>query len=169
MTAANVEQLPLQRPIDRPVVLVIGSGHAGFEAAKALERRLHPDEATILLISNVDHMNYVSLLPEVAAGILDPRHNAVALHRVLHRTRILLGEAEDIDLDAHTATVRHPSGVVRDYRWDRLLLTPGSVPRSTTTPGLTEYAFAFRTLAQAVYLRDHVLQQLEAADAITDP
>jgi len=169
MTAMTVERPTTQQRAERPVVLIVGSGHAGFEAAKALERLLHADEAEVLLVSDIDHMNYVSLLPEVSAGILDPRHNAVALHRVLKRTRILLGEARGINLDAHTTTVRHSSGSIREYHWDRLLLTPGSVPRSSTIPGLTEHAFAFRTLPQAVYLRDHVLQQLEIADAIADP
>jgi NADH dehydrogenase len=150
------------------VVLVIGSGYAGFEAARKLEKLLVPGEAEVVLISDVDHLDYVSLLPEVAAGVIDPRHNAVSLHRTLRKTRVLLGTVARLDLTARKAFCQHRDGTERALSYDRLILAPGSVPKTFPTPGL-EHAFAFRTLAQAVYLRDHLQNQLEIADATDDP
>jgi NADH dehydrogenase len=152
----------------KPVLAVIGSGHAGFEAARTLERQLSDAEADLLMISDTDHLNYSSLLPLVASGVIDPRHNAVALHRTLRRTRILLGEVSSVDLEARAVTVLHPGGMQRRYPWDQLLLTPGSVPRATGHPGVEDQALRFHTLADAVELRDHVLEQLQVADAATD-
>ena len=153
----------------KPTILVVGSGFAGFTAARRLERLLDEDQADLVLISDTDHMNYSSLLPQVASGIIDPRHSAVALHRALHRTRIVLGKVVDVDVMTKTVSVVHPSKKKQSYVWDRMLLTPGSVARPARDAGIDQNAVAFHSLAQAVYLRDHLLQQLEIADAITDP
>jgi NADH dehydrogenase len=153
----------------KPTAVVVGSGFAGFTAARRLERLLDEDQADLVLISDTDHMNYSSLLPQVASGRVDPRHNAVALHRALHRTRIVLGKVVDIDVMTKTVSVVNPNEKRQSYVWDRLLLTPGSVARPVRDAGIDQNAVAFHSLAQAVYLRDHLLQQLEIADAITDP
>ena len=159
----------LDREGRKPTIVVVGSGFAGFAAARRLERLLDEDQADLVLISDTDHMNYSSLLPQVASGVVDPRHNAVALHRALHRTRIVLGKVVDIDVVTKTVSVVHPNKEKQSYVWDRLLLTPGSVARPAREAGIDQNAVAFHSLAQAVYLRDHLLQQLEIADAITDP
>src|SRR5580698_1081226 len=150
-----------ESPVDgkghRPTAVVVGSGFAGFTAARRLERLLDEDQADLVLISDTDHMNYSSLLPQVASGRVDPRHNAVALHRALHRTRIVLGEVVDIDVRTKTVSVLHQNKRRQSYLWDRLLLTPGSVARPVGDAGINRNSVAFHSLAQAVYLRDHLL------------
>ena len=149
-------------------VVVVGSGFAGFHVARALERRL-PESAQVTLVSPSDYLLYSPLLPEVSAGAVDPRHIAVPLAQTLRRATPVLGFTVAVDLDAHTVTVRMADGSSRDVGWDRLVLAPGSVTRQLPVPGLEEYAHGFKSLSEAVYLRDHVLQQLELADVAADP
>jgi NADH:quinone reductase (non-electrogenic) len=150
-------------------VVVVGSGFAGLHTCRALERLLPPGAAELTLVSPTDYLLYSPLLPEVAAGAMDPRHIAVPLAQALRRTVPVLGYAVDTDLDRRRVTVRQPDGRTRDVHFDRLVLCPGSVTREFPIPGLDTYARGFKSLAEALYLRDHVLQQLELADTADDP
>src|SRR5919107_1813264 len=153
-------------------VLIVGAGFAGFTCARELEKRLGPDDAELVLVSPSDYLLYSPLLPEVAAGTMDPRHIAVPLHGRLKRTRVVLGYAVGADLEAQTLTVApvdEPADEPRrEFGWDRLVFAPGGVTRTFPIPGLEEMARGFKTLAEALYLRDHILKQLDLADACDD-
>src|SRR5918998_1041642 len=153
----------------RPRVVVVGSGFAGFTCIREWEKRLAPEDAELVLVSPTDYMLYSPPLPEVAAGGMPPRHVVVPLHGALKRARVVLGYATGVDLGARTCTVSSPNAPDRVLGWDRLVLAPGGVTRSFPIPGLAERARGFKTLAEVLYLRDHVLQQLELADASDDP
>lgn len=150
-------------------VVVIGSGFAGFHTCRALERLLPGEVAEITLVSPTDYLLYSPLLPEVAAGVMDPRHIVVPLSQALRRTVPVLGFAVATDLDRRQVQVRQPDGRTRQLSFDRLVLCPGSVTREYDIPGLDAHARGFKSLAEALYLRDHVLQQLELADTADDP
>jgi len=157
------------RPRGRPRVVVVGSGFAGFTCVSGLERRLGPEDAELVLVSPTDYLLYSPLLPEVASGAMDPRHVVVPLHGALKRATVVLGYATDVNLDARTCTVSPPNAPEWVLGWDRIVLAPGGVTRSFPIPGLAERARGFKTPAEALYLRDHVLQQLEMAEASDDP
>src|SRR3954469_6732318 len=106
----------------RPSVVVVGGGFAGFFAARTLERVLPPDAAELTIISATDHLCYSPLLPEVAAGRLEPRRIAVPLHARLRRTRVVQAGVEDVDLDGHTLTFSADGGAAAHMAWDRLAL-----------------------------------------------
>jgi NADH dehydrogenase len=86
-----------------------------------------------VIVSPADYMPYTSLLPQVGAGTVDPRHIAVSLSATLRRTRFVPGHAAGIDLRNHSVTVASPDGQRRELRWDRLVLAPGRSPTSTVT------------------------------------
>jgi NADH:ubiquinone reductase (H+-translocating) len=159
---AEVERPP---PGERPTILVVGSGFAGFHCVRRLERLLSPEAAEIVLASPIDYLLYAALLPQVAAGVIEPRHLAVALHGTLERTRVVLSHVVTVDVRAQTATLRRPDGSTEQLGWSRLVLAPGSVTRTFNTPGVVEHAKGLKSLAEAVYLRDHMLQELDNADA----
>jgi NADH dehydrogenase len=153
----------------RPRVLVIGAGFAGFHCLRTLQRRLPPDAADLTVVNPTDHMLYVPLLPEVAGGTLEPRRVAVPLRPKLPRVRLVLGSAVGFDLDARVCTVIDVEGRERKLAWDRLVVTSGSVTRLLSIPGVAEHAKGFKSVAEAIFLRDHVLRQVELAELTDDP
>jgi NADH dehydrogenase len=156
-------------PTRRPTVLVVGSGFAGFHCMRRLEKHLPPEAAELLLASSADYLLYSPLLPNVAAGVVEPRHIAVGLHNRLRRAKVLLGHVVGVDVQGHTATLRRLDGSGYELAWDRLVLAPGGVTRTFNIPGVAEHALGLKTLAEAAYLRDHVLRELVNADAADDP
>src|SRR5215212_978698 len=153
----------------RPSVVVVGGGFAGFFAARTLERLLPVGAADLTMISATDHLCYSPLLPEVAAGRVDPRRIAVPLHTVLRRARVVQATVEDVDLDGRTLTFSADGGTPERMAWDRLALTTGSITRTFPTAGLGSHAVGVKNLVEAAYVHDHVLRQLELADSTRDP
>jgi NADH:ubiquinone reductase (H+-translocating) len=148
-------------------VVVVGAGFAGFYAMRSLQRHLPRGSAELLLVNPNDYLLYSPLLPEVATGVIEARHIAVSLRRTLRRVRLVLGRVQDVDLTARTITVRR-GDLVQQFDWDHLVLTPGSITRQFEIPGVPEHARGLKTLVEAVYLRDHLLEQLDLADAQPD-
>jgi NADH:quinone reductase (non-electrogenic) len=150
---------------ERPQIVIVGAGFAGVAAARRLERHARPGELDLLLVSPTDHLNYQALMPEVAAGITDPRHIAVSLPRLLRRTRLVVGAAEAVDTGRRELTLARSDGVRLVVRWDLLLLCPGAVTRTFDVPGI-ERTFCLKSLIQAVELREHVLAQLALTEEV---
>lgn len=151
-------------------VVIVGSGFTGFECARRLSRQLRKHNASvdISIISPVDYMLYTPLLPDVAGGLVDARFVTVPLANALNGVRTVRGRVDDVDLDGHTLSYTDPEHRTRSVSWDRLVLTPGSVTRLFDIPGLAEYARGLKSTAEAVYLRDHLLEQLELANIDDD-
>ncbi|GAY13360.1 NAD(P)/FAD-dependent oxidoreductase [Mycobacterium sp. shizuoka-1] len=152
-------------------VVIVGSGFTGFECARRLQRRLRRQHADvqITLISPIDYMLYTPLLPDVAGGVVDARFVTVPLAGTLPGVRAIRGRVDHADLAGHTLTYTDPEERTHELAWDRLVLTPGSVTRLFDIPGLATYARGLKSAAEALYLRDHVLEQLELATIDDDP
>jgi NADH dehydrogenase len=155
-------------------VVIVGSGFTGFECARHLARivRKHKENSAsvdISIISPVDYMLYTPLLPDVAGGVVDARFVAIPLANTLHGVQQIRGRVDSVDFDARTVTFTDPEARIRNLSWDRLVLTPGSVTKLFDVPGLAEHARGLKSTAEALYLRDHVLEQLELADVDDDP
>src|SRR6476620_4715027 len=152
-------------------VVIVGSGFTGFECARHLARKLqkHNVSVDISIVSPVDYMLYTPLLPDVAGGVVDARFVAIPLANTLRGVQAVRGRVDSVDFDGHTVTFTDPEERVRSVSWDRLVLTPGSVTRLFDVPGLAEHARGLKSTAEALYLRDHVLEQLELADVDDDP
>ncbi|MFG2651784.1 NAD(P)/FAD-dependent oxidoreductase [Streptomyces sp. NPDC048436] len=151
-----------------PRILIVGGGFAGMECAHKLERTLKAQDAELRLISPTDHQLYLPLLPHVAAGVLTPQSVAVPLRRMLRRTAIVPGGAIGVDPHAKAVIVRKINGEEVVERYDYLVLTPGSVTRQFDIPGVDTHAVGVKTLAEAAWIRDHVISQLDLAAASTD-
>ncbi|TQK42892.1 NADH dehydrogenase [Streptomyces sp. SLBN-118] len=149
--------------MNRSRVVVVGAGFAGFQAARALSRTAR-DEAEIILLNPTDYFLYLPLLPQVAAGILEPRRVTVSLPGALPRVRLQLGEAREVDLDARRVRFTDPEGRSGTLEYDRLVLAVGSVNKLLPVPGVADHAHGFRGIPEALYLRDHITRQIELAD-----
>ena len=142
-------------------VLILGGGFAGAYVARLLGAR----GATIVSLENF--MLYTPLLPEAASGTLEPRHAVVPLRVMCPHADLLIGSVTGVDLEGRTAQIDTEVGV-QTVNWSELVIALGAVPRVVPIPGLTEHGLSFKSLAEAIHLRNHVLSELEAADAVTD-
>lgn len=152
----------------RPRIVIVGAGFAGYECARTLSRQAK-GAAEIVLINPNDYFLYVPLLPEVAAGILEPRRISVSLTATLPGVRLVLGEVHDVDFDARRVDYTDPEDRGGSLSYDRLVLTVGSVNKLLPIPGVAEHAHGFRGMPEALYLRDHITRQIEMAGAADDP
>jgi NADH:ubiquinone reductase (H+-translocating) len=144
-------------------VLVAGGGFAGGYVARLLGRQ----GATI--VSPENFMLYTPLLPEAASGTLEPRHVVVPLRQMCPHAELLLGRVTAIDADGRTAHIETPEAGSFEVAWDQLVLALGAVARTLPIPGLADHALGFKDIADAINLRNHVLRELESADAELDP
>ncbi|GHG87337.1 NAD(P)/FAD-dependent oxidoreductase [Streptomyces lanatus] len=148
--------------MSRPRIVIVGAGFAGYRAARVLSR-LTRHKADVTLLNPTDYFLYLPLLPQVAAGILEPRRVTVSLTGTLPDVRLVLGEADAVDLDGNTVRYTGPEGDSGTLPYDRLILAAGSVNKLLPIPGVAEHAHGFRGLPEALYLRDHVTRQMELA------
>jgi NADH dehydrogenase len=142
--------------------LIAGGGYAGSMVARLLGR----SGATIVSLENF--MLFTPLLPEAASGMLEPRHVVVPLRMMCPHAELIVGRLTGLDAERRTASVDAIDGPV-EVGYDRLVLALGSISRTLPVPGLAEHGRGFRDLADAIALRNHVLRQLEAADAALNP
>ncbi|MFB9484000.1 NAD(P)/FAD-dependent oxidoreductase [Streptomyces filamentosus] len=159
-------------------ILVVGGGYVGMYTALRLQRQLRTElrasAAEIVVVTPDPYMTYQPFLPEAAAGSLSPRHVVVPLRRVLDRCRLLIGEVESVDhakraaILTTLATDEEGAGPVA-LTYDELVLAPGSVSRTLPVPGLAEHGIGFKTVEEAIGLRNHVLEQLDIASSTRDP
>jgi NADH dehydrogenase len=149
-------------------VVIVGGGFGGLYAARRLERRLPRHSARILLVTDVNFLLYTPLLPGAAAGSLEPRHVVVPLREELDWTDIRLGRVESADPDRSEIHIHTLDRREETLRYDQLILTPGSVSRVLPVPGLEQYALGFKTLADAIALRNRMLVNMEIAESLPD-
>ena len=148
-------------------ILVVGGGYIGMYTARRLERRLPASDHVLTLVNPENFMLYQPFLPEVASGLIDPRAVVVPLRRVLRRTELVVGEVRTVDLDARRASVRLAGGDDRELDYDVVNPRCGSWSR-TLRSGLAEHGVGFKDLAEAIWLRNRVLSQLDRAAELAD-
>ncbi|MEW2067242.1 NAD(P)/FAD-dependent oxidoreductase [Streptomyces sp. NPDC007346] len=159
-------------------ILVVGGGYVGMYTAlrlqRKLKRRLRSGDAEIVVVTPEPYMTYQPFLPEAAAGSISPRHVVVPLRRVLNRCTIVIGRAERIDHAKRTATVttlataQDGTGAL-EIGYDEIVIAPGSVSRTLPVPGLADFGIGFKTVEEAIGLRNHVIEQMDIASATRDP
>jgi NADH dehydrogenase len=150
-------------------VVIAGGGFGGYYAARTLERTLPPQAARITLVNDVNFMLYTPLLPGAAAGTLDPRHVVVPLREELDGTHLRVAKVLGGDPDRRTLSVRTLEGKVEDLGYDHLVVALGAVSRTLPVPGLAEHGLGFKSLPEAIRLRNHVLRTLEVAETLDEP
>jgi len=149
-------------------VVIVGAGFAGFNAARELSRLIGAT-TEIVVINSTDYFLYLPLMPQVTGGLVESAHICVSLASRLRKMRFVLGTVTHVDARQKTVSWAGPEGASGQVGYDRLILTAGSVNKLLPIPGITDYAHGFRTIAEALYLRDHIVRQLELAALAADP
>ncbi|WP_326581200.1 NAD(P)/FAD-dependent oxidoreductase [Streptomyces sp. NBC_00487] len=159
-------------------ILIVGGGYVGLYTALRLQRQLKPElgrgDVEIVVVSPDPYMTYQPFLPEAAAGSISPRHVVVPLRRVLDQCKVVIGEATAINhakriatLDT-LATAEEGTGS-EQLTYDELVLAPGSIARTLPIPGLADHGIGFKTVEEAIGLRNHVIEQMDIASSTRDP
>ncbi len=138
--------------------LILGGGFAGSYVARLLGKR----GATI--VSPENFMLYTPMLPEAASGTLEPRHVVVPLRMMCPRAELILGHATEVDIRERHVQVETEDGLLT-VSYENVVVALGAISRALPIPGLADHALGFKTLADAIHLRNHVLRRLEAAAA----
>src|SRR5262245_20756775 len=161
MNTKTKELTTTRRRVARGGVLVLGGGFAGSYVA----RRLGASGATI--VNPTNFMLYTPLLPEAAAGSVEPRHVTVPLRTMCPEADLVLGKAVSLDHERRVVEVETEAGLV-SIAYAELVVALGAVSRMPSVSGLREHALGLKDLGDAIRLRNHVLRQLELADADPD-
>ncbi|HSV66409.1 MAG TPA: NAD(P)/FAD-dependent oxidoreductase [Mycobacteriales bacterium] len=149
-------------------ILIVGGGCVGMYTAYRLQKKLGPGQATITVVDPQSHMTYQPFLPEAAAGWVEPRHVVVPLRQVLRKCRVITATVTGLDHARGAATVQPLEGEPYEIGYDIVVMVPGSVARTLPIPGLAEHGIGFKTIGEAIYLRNHVLSRLDFAASTND-
>ncbi len=171
MLGPETRPAPPERIIKTRIV-IIGGGFAGVTAAKTLEHLFGSDPSVSLtIVSDVNSLLFTPMLTEVAGGSLEPTHISSPLRTSLHRTDVIHDRVMQIDTDQKRIVLAGTSQTSqkRELSFDHLVLAVGSVSNYLGLKGVEAHAFDFKTLTDAIYLRDHFIAVLERADRETDP
>ncbi|MFI6881025.1 NAD(P)/FAD-dependent oxidoreductase [Streptomyces sp. NPDC050400] len=159
-------------------ILVVGGGYVGMYTALRLQKKLKPElrsgAVEIVVITPDPYMTYQPFLPEAAAGSISPRHVVVPLRRVLPHCHVIVGEVVSIDHAKRTAMYTTLASDEEGtgpapLAYDELVLAPGSISRTLPVPGLADHGIGFKTVEEAIGLRNHVIEQLDIASSTRDP
>lgn len=159
-------------------ILIVGGGYVGLYTALRLQRQLKPElgrgDVEIVVVSPDPYMTYQPFLPEAAAGSISPRHVVVPLRRVLDKCKVVIGEATAINHAKRVATLttlatEEEGSAAEQLTYDELVLAPGSISRTLPVPGLADHGIGFKTVEEAIGLRNHVIEQMDIASSTRDP
>ncbi len=157
-------------PQQKKRIAILGGGFAGMKTAECLEQELHTNSsAMITLISETNALLFTPMLAEVAGSTLEPSHISTPLRSSLRRTEFIRGRVDAIDLENRKVVLASdsPTGeLVVPY--DQLVLALGSVSNYLGMANIEKLAFNFKSLLDAIRIRNHVIEMFERADRESD-
>jgi NADH dehydrogenase len=152
----------------RQRIVILGGGFGGVYTAHHLERLGRRQPVDVTLISRDNYLLMTPLLFEAGTGVLEPRHTVNPLRPLFSRTRFVEGEIAAVDFDRRVVKVAVTEQRLLEVAYDQLVIALGGVTNRAIIPG-SQDALAFKTLADAIYLRNHTIDLMERADAEPDP
>ena len=162
----------LQVPSAKKRILILGGGFGGMRTAECLEEQLRADPSvSITLVSDTNALLFTPMLAEVAGSSLEPSHISTPLRSSLHRTEFIRGHAVKIDLERRRVILDHGStdtGPPREIPYDHLVLALGAVSNYLGMANIEKWAFGFKSLLDAIRIRNHVIEMFERADRESD-
>ena len=161
----------MEQPANPPRVVILGGGFAGMKTAECLEQELRTNPAvSIAVVSETNALLFTPMLAEVAGGSLEPSHISTPLRTSLHRTEFIRGRVASVDLETKRVILEPSPGEVgrREIAYDHLVLALGSVSNYLGLTNVQQRAFDFKSLIDAIHIRNHVIEMFERADREND-
>jgi NADH dehydrogenase len=150
-------------------ILILGGGFAGMTTAQNLEEVFGPDRSVAFtLVSETNALLFTPMLAEVAGSSLEPSHISTPLRTSLRRTQVIRGRVSKVDLEGQRIQVTVEGGV-RELVYDQLVFALGAVSNYLGLKNVQELAFDFKSLLDAIRIRNQVIDMFEQADRETDP
>src|SRR6202451_808252 len=160
--------VPVPSPLTR--VVILGGGFAGMKTAQCLEKEFEKNISVhITLVSETNALLFTPMLAEVAGSSLEPSHISTPLRTSLRRTQVIRGRVSKVDLEGRRIQVTVEGGGVRELVYDQVVFALGAVSNYLGLKNVEELAFDFKSLLDAIRIRNHVIDMFEQADRETDP
>jgi NADH dehydrogenase len=164
--------LPAPEPAKKRIV-ILGGGFAGMKTAEGLEQQLRTNAAaSITLVSETNALLFTPMLAEVAGSTLEASHISTPLRSSLRRTEFIRGRVTAIDLERRRVVLAgvadESAGTHLEVPYDHLVLALGSVSNYLGMANVEKLAFNFKTLLDAIRIRNHVIEMFERADREAD-
>jgi len=172
--------LPKSPRVPTEQIVILGGGFAGMATAERLERVFGANhKVTFTLVSDTNALLFTPMLAEVAGSSLEPNHISSPLRTSLRRTQVVRGRVVGIDLEKHRVFLAMngrsrgpstPGDVTHELLFDHLVLALGSVTNyPSAMQNVKEFALDFKTLPDAMRIRNRVIDMFERADRESDP
>ena len=153
-----------------PRVIILGGGYGGVYTSLALQNAARRGEVELTLVSRDNYFLFQPMLAEVVSGTIEPPHIVNPIRRLCRYANLYQAEIEAIDVDSRQVVITYPGHRNHHFiPYDHLVITVGSTTDLSNLPGVAEHAFPFRTLGDALYLRNHLISVLEMAEVEDDP
>jgi NADH dehydrogenase FAD-containing subunit len=150
-----------------PRVVVVGGGFAGLAAVRALKNA----PVSVLLIDRSNHHLFQPLLYQVATSVLTPGQIATPIRAIVrnqHNTTVILGEVTGIDKGGRRVFAKNADRVGVTISYDYLVLATGAHHSYFGHEEFEHFAPGLKTVADAVVIRNRILQAFEQAEAEED-
>ena len=159
-----------ERKGPNPSVVILGGGYGGVHAALELQPAAKRGEIGLTLISRENFFLFQPMLAEVISGSIGPFNVVSPIRRVIPHADVHQAEIESVDTENRAVGIRYPGHARLTYiHYDHLIIAVGSASDLSHFPGVEEHAMPFKTLGDALRLRNHLISMLEAADVEDDP
>ena len=163
------ETMPAFTPSTKlPRIVILGGGFGGMKAAECLEEELG-SSAFITLVSDTNALLFTPMLAEVAGSSLEPSHISVPLRSSLYRTHFVRGRVTSVDFGRKLILLDGAGTEARELEYDHVIFALGAVSNYLGLKNVERLAFDFKTLLDAIRIRNHVIEMFERADRETDP
>src|SRR5215470_12176612 len=149
-------------------VVVVGGGFAAVQFAKTLREQLRAPECEILLFNRENHMVFHPLLADVAGASINVDAAAAPLRQMLRGVECRTERVQRIDLHSSEIEFDDGTGALSRLHYDHVVVACGAETNLGIIPGMTDHAFGFKVMRDAIDLRQHIVHQMEHAEAATD-
>ena len=152
-------------------MVILGGGYGGVYAALHLQKAAKRGEIELSLVSRDNFFLSLPMMSEVVSGSIEPPHIVSPIRRLLPRANFYQAEIESIDVVNRDVVVRYQGDRRHDAHipYDHLIVAVGGSTDLSGLPGMQEHAFPFKTLGDALFLRNHLIAVLEQAEVVSDP
>ncbi|HLH53942.1 MAG TPA: FAD-dependent oxidoreductase [Verrucomicrobiae bacterium] len=149
-------------------VIVIGGGFGGVKCCQTLCRELDHSQVEVVLFDRQNHLVFSPLLAEVAGSSINPLDVVVPLRQLLPNVFCRTEEIHNIDFAKNEVEYHGEDNQAARMHYDQLVIACGNVTNLNVVPGMADHAFPLKTVADAIKLRSHVMEQMEQAEISED-